>query len=188
MLRGHSAVSPDVAKALLGLLARGITPVVPLRGSVSASGDLMPLSYISGAIEGSPDVHVRVRDPGAPDAPVVTSTARDALRAAGVSPRAMGPKEGLCLVNGTSSSAALAALVLFESQMLAVLVQALAAMAVEALLGSADSFHPFISAARPHPGQVESARTVLSFLRGSRLARNLGGDKDRNRPGLIQDR
>ena len=100
----------------------------------------------------------------------------------------MGPKEGLCIVNGTSSSAALAALVMFEFHMLSVLVQALSAMTVEALMGNAESFHPFISATRPHRGQTECARNVLYLLQGSRLARNLSGDKDRNRAGLIQDR
>ncbi|PVH96196.1 phenylalanine ammonia-lyase [Periconia macrospinosa] len=186
-VKGHSAVSPEVTRSLLELLKHGITPVVPLRGSLSASGDLMPLSYIAGAIEGSPDIYVQVQNPAAADPPV-TMTARDALLSVRMSPRAMGPKEGLCIVNGTSSSVALAALVMFESHMLSVLVQALSGMAVEALMGSAESFHPFISAVRPHGGQIECSRNVLQLLQGSLLVQNVDGEKDHNRSGLVQDR
>lgn len=186
-VRGHSAVSPEIIQSLLKLLEHRITPVVPLRGSISASGDLMPLSYIAGAIEGSPDVYVQVGD-SMPDGPARIMTARDALLFVSLDPRSMQPKEGLCIVNGTSSSAALASLVMYESHMLAVLVQALSGMAVEALMGNSESFHPFISAIRPHNGQIECARNVLYLLQGSRLAQGISNAKDRNRSGLIQDR
>lgn len=181
-IRGHSAVSSEVVKALLNLLEHHITPIVPLRGSVSASGDLMPLSYIAGAVEGNPDIYVQVGDTS------TVMTARDALLSMGLDARSMGPKEGLSIVNGTSSSAALASLVMFESHQLAVLVQALSGMAVEALMGNSESFHPFISAVRPHTGQSECASNVLSLLQGSHLAHGISNAKDRKRSGLIQDR
>lgn len=167
---------------LLNLLEHHITPIVPLRGSVSASGDLMPLSYIAGAVEGNPDIYVQVGDTS------TVMTARDALLSMGLDARSMGPKEGLSIVNGTSSSAALASLVMFESHQLAVLVQALSGMAVEALMGNSESFHPFISAVRPHTGQSECASNVLSLLQGSHLAHGISNAKDRKRSGLIQDR
>jgi phenylalanine ammonia-lyase len=174
-----------VIESLLRLIENRITPVVPLRGSISASGDLMPLSYIAGAIEGSPDVYVQVQDS---DNTRIMS-ARDALLSTGLELQTLGPKEGLGLVNGTSASAALASLVMYEAHQLAVLVQALSAVTVEALMGNAESFHPFISAIRPHDGQIECARNVMCFLQGSQLAQNLERNlKDRNRPGLIQDR
>lgn len=183
--RGHSAVSLPVIESLLRLIENRITPVVPLRGSISASGDLMPLSYIAGAIEGSPDVYVQVQDSDN----TRIMNARDALLSTGLEAQTLGPKEGLGLVNGTSASAALASLVMYEAHQLAVLVQALSAVTVEALMGNAESFHPFISAIRPHDGQIECARNVMSFLQGSQLAQNLERNlKDRNRPGLIQDR
>ncbi|KAK2598184.1 hypothetical protein QQS21_005661 [Conoideocrella luteorostrata] len=187
-LRGHSAVSPDVVKALLKLLECGITPIVPLRGSISASGDLGPLSYIAGVLEGNPDIYAEVRGSAATTNLPRTMRASDALSSAGLNPRDMGPKESLSVMNGTSSSAALASLVVFESHMLSVLVQALSALAVEALNGNSESFHPFISMARPHAGQIECARNVLHLLQGSLLAQNMNNDKDRNRSGLIQDR
>ncbi|RHZ61524.1 aromatic amino acid ammonia-lyase [Aspergillus thermomutatus] len=183
--RGHSAVSLPVIESLLRLIEHRITPVVPLRGSISASGDLMPLSYIAGTIEGSPDVYVQVQD--SDNTRIMNS--RDALLSTGLEVQTLGPKEGLGLVNGTSASAALASLAMYEAHQLAVLVQAISAVTVEALMGNAESFHPFISAIRPHDGQIECARNVMSFLQGSQLAQNLERNlKDRNRPGLIQDR
>ncbi|EIT78629.1 phenylalanine and histidine ammonia-lyase [Aspergillus oryzae 100-8] len=182
--RGHSAVTLSVIKSILQLLESHITPVVPLRGSISASGDLIPLSYIAGAIEGNPDVYVHVQK--SHRSQIISS--RDALLSAGMEPQVLGPKEGLGLVNGTSFSAALSSLVMYETHQLVVLVQAISAVALEALMGNAESFHPFISAIRPHDGQMECSRNILSFLQGSRLAQGIQSVKTHTRQGLMQDR
>ncbi|KAL2834189.1 L-Aspartase-like protein [Aspergillus cavernicola] len=183
-LRGHSAVKLPVLETMVQLLQHQITPIVPLRGSISASGDLMPLSYIAGSIEGNPDVYVQVQGPD--ESRIMKSS--EGLRYAGIQAQKLGPKEGLGLINGTSTSAAVASLVLYETHQLSVLVQALSAMGLEALMGTAESFHPFISAVRPHDGQIECANNLLSFLRGSKLAQGLNAQKAQDRPGLIQDR
>lgn len=115
-------------------------------------------------------------------------TAADALSSVGLAPRVMKPKEGLSIVNGTSFSAALASLVMVEAHQLAVLVQALSGIAVEALMGSSDGFHPFISAVRPHTGQSECASNILYLLQGSRFVQGIGNEKNRNKSGLVQDR
>ncbi|KAJ5827002.1 phenylalanine ammonia-lyase [Penicillium robsamsonii] len=184
--RGHSAVTIPVIQSILNLLAHRITPIVPLRGTVSASGDLMPLSYIAGAIQGSPDIFVKRDDDS--KSPAKVSTALEALEAVGVSRTDLGPKEGLGLVNGTASSAALASLVMYETHQLAVLTQVLSAMAVEAVMGNSESFHPFIGAVRPHAGQIESARNIMALLQGSYLAKGVMSKKNRNETGLVQDR
>ncbi|KAJ5746495.1 phenylalanine ammonia-lyase [Penicillium odoratum] len=185
--RGHSAVTIPVIQSVLKLLERRITPVIPLRGSVSASGDLMPLAYIAGAIQGSPDIYVQTPNP-APATGVKVITALDALKAVGVSPAQLGPKEGLGLVNGTASSTALASLVMFETHQLAVLTQVLGTMAVEALQGNSESFHPFISAVRPHAGQIETSRNMMAMLQGSSLAKGIFSKKNHHEQGLEQDR
>ncbi|KAK1146799.1 hypothetical protein N8T08_002560 [Aspergillus melleus] len=87
-------------------------------------------------------------------------------------------------MNGTAPSAAAASLVLYDSHNLALLAQVLTAMATEALMGTVDNYHEFISKCRPHPGQAEVARNIRSFLSGSRLSPEL----DVNKQGLIQDR
>lgn len=83
----------------------------------------MPLSYIAGTIEGNPDILIEKNGKVIP--------APQALKEAGLQPVKLGPKEGLGLVNGTSSSAALAAMVITDAHRLALLTQALTGMAVE---------------------------------------------------------
>lgn len=179
-LRGHSGVRLKLIENILNLLRKGITPIIPLRGSVSASGDLMPLSYIAGVLEASPDIYVRVGS----DRVV---TAEEALKLAGLEPIVLGPKEGLGLINGTAASAAVGSLAAYEASQLAVLAQMLAAASCEALVGKAESFHPFIAAVRPHPGQIECAGNVFHFLQGSSLVET-ANTKDRFKTGLFQDR
>ncbi|GKZ79819.1 hypothetical protein AnigIFM56816_004026 [Aspergillus niger] len=180
--RGHSAVSLPAISAILRLIREDIIPVIPLRGTISASGDLMPLAYVVGAIEGSPGVYVRVKDGS--EHQVVT--AQKALQTIGAKGVTLGPKEGLGLVNGTAASGALAGLVLYEAHQLAVLAQAVTALTVEAIQGSTESFHPFIAQVRPHEGQIEAAENILSLLKGSLLAR--GSSTTQTRTGLVQDR
>lgn len=173
----------EAVDAILELLDHDLIPIIPLKGSVSASGDLMPLAYIAGAIEGNSDVFIRA---GTKFGNRILA-ADEALNMVGIKHLTLGPNEGLGLVNGTAASTALASLALYETHHLAVLCQALTAVAVEALQGNAESFHPFIARVRPHEGQIEAARNISLFLQGSRLAQGMT-EKDRNKAGLIQDR
>ena len=151
----------------MALIDHNVTPVVPLRGSISASGDLSPLSYIAGVLEGNPDIYVRV-DKGETK-PIIP--ADKALEVLGRSPVTLRAKEGLSLINGTAMCTSVASLALWEATHLAVLSQVCTAMAAEALRGHAESFDPFIAEVRPHPGQIEAARNIYAFLGGSRLAK-----------------
>ncbi|KAJ5488466.1 Phenylalanine aminomutase (L-beta-phenylalanine forming) [Penicillium diatomitis] len=185
--RGHSAVTVAAIESLLMLLREDLTPVVPLRGTISASGDLMPLAYVVGAIEGSPGITVR--------SGYRTLNAEEALKAIGAKAITLGPKEGLGLVNGTAASAALASLALYEAHQLALLAQINTALAVEAVRGSCESFHPFIAEARPHYGQGEAAANIASLLSGSLLAHSssrssieMSSAKRASKEGLVQDR
>ncbi|KZV88968.1 phenylalanine ammonium lyase [Exidia glandulosa HHB12029] len=168
IIRGHSGVRWVVMEQMQELLNRKITPVVPLRGSISASGDLAPLAYVAGAVAKHP--HVRVLMPSGDIKP---ASELDEL-----SPLALKPKEQLGLTNGTAFSAAVAALAIHDAVHLAVLAQACTAFATEALLGTQASQDQFIhDECRPHPGQVESARVIHSLLEGSNLART-GREKE----------
>ena len=135
-----------VVERLQDLLRHDIIPMIPLRGSISASGDLSPLSYVGGAIQGKSTIRIISADRGL--------TAERALAAYGLEPVRLQAKEGLAIVNGTAISTGAAALALHDAHTLAVLSQVLTAMAVEALTGTAESFHPAFGEARPHPGQV----------------------------------
>ncbi|THC91767.1 hypothetical protein EYZ11_008774 [Aspergillus tanneri] len=141
----------------------------------------MPLAYIAGVIEGSPGIFVRGKSPKAQ--PVTAEQELDRLSIPRIT---LGPKEGLGLVNGTAASAALASLVLYDAHQLALLSQVVTALTVEALCGTTESFHPFLSDVRPHEGQIETAANILSALQESRLARGPSGSHEA--AGLVQDR
>ncbi|KAJ5658650.1 phenylalanine ammonia-lyase [Penicillium longicatenatum] len=182
-LRGHSAVRLCVLQSLLDLLRHDITPMVPLRGTISASGDLMPMSYIAGAIAGNPDVFVQAGK--GKDARVIPAS--EALKESGLSPSGLGPKEALGLINGTAPSVAVASLVLYDAQQLALLAQMLTAFAAECMGGNVEWAQPFIHAARPHTGQIEAASNIRRFLNGSKFVDGLESKK-RTGEGLWQDR
>ncbi|KAK0376756.1 phenylalanine ammonia-lyase [Colletotrichum limetticola] len=182
-LRGHSAVRLEVIEALLSLLRHDITPLIPLRGTISASGDLMPLSYIAGTIIGDPNISVTV---GSGLSRKVMS-ARDALKQYDIQSVELQPKEGLGLINGTAPSAALAALVIHEANQLAVLAQGLTAFTSECLLGNVEWTNEFIHRIRPHDGQKEVANNIRNFLKSSKYVTGLEGKK-RTGQGLWQDR
>lgn len=195
-VRGHSAICRDTIKALLRLVAAGVTPVVPLRGSISASGDLMPLSYVAGALEGSPDIYVflRSRRGDGVRPPTRIMLARDALYEIGMEPLRLGPREGLGLVNGTAVSAATASLAMFDAMQLTLIATGLTCLVSEAMAARVEWLHPFISETRPHPGQSEVAGIMREFLKGSLLIWESAQPGERCRlsvradGGLAQDR
>lgn len=167
LIRGHSAVRWELLESLTALLNNNITPLVPLRGSISSSGDLSPLSYVSGVMTGNPAIRAYCGE-GIHRKIVPAPTA---LAQSGLQPLVPAPKEHLGLLNGTAFSAGVAALALSEAAFLAVLTQICTAMGTEAMLGTRGSFHPFIhDIARPHESQVEVARVLMRLLDGSKLA------------------
>lgn len=160
LARGHSGVRWQIIQQLGELISRDITPLVPLRGTISASGDLTPLAYVAGALCSHP--HIRVRTRGG-----------EIVRAseAGIPPLQLQDKENLGIMNGTAFSASLGALAMQEAVQLGMLAQVCTALGTEALLGTQASHVPFIhNECRPHPGQVECAHNIFQLLEGSKLA------------------
>ncbi|KAG6829971.1 hypothetical protein H0H92_002776 [Tricholoma furcatifolium] len=168
LIRGHSGVRMDLVKKMNEVLNANITPVVPLRGSISASGDLSPLSYIAGALTGNQAI--RVFDGPRSFGSREIRPSGDALRSNNIQPISLASKEHLGLLNGTAFSASVAALALNDAIHLAFLALVCTAMGTEALTGSRGSFDSFIHDIRPHPGQIESARIIWDLLEGSTFA------------------
>ncbi|KAL8668542.1 MAG: hypothetical protein Q9168_006834 [Polycauliona sp. 1 TL-2023] len=175
LIAGHSGVRQVVVQRLSQLLNRDILPMIPLRGSISASGDLSPLSYIAGTIQGKPTVRVRL---GSPDGSYSDTTAAKALATADLASVKLAAKEGLAIVNGTAVSAGVASLALWESHQLAVVAQLLTCMSVEALCGTDESFDPLFGQVRPHPGQIDCSNNMFRFLEHSQLVHHNDGDND----------
>ncbi|KAA8623998.1 hypothetical protein SMACR_05651 [Sordaria macrospora] len=190
LIRGHSGVRLSVMESIMKLLDKDMIPIIPLRGSISASGDLSTLSYIAGAVEGNQDIYLKVKRPGNK---TEILTADRALPLAGLKPVHFRVKEGLGITNGTAPSCATASIVIQEANQLAILVQLLTAMGTEALAGTASNYHPFISSVRPHPGQAEAASNILAFLTRSKIAAPVESHNGSNGEpakvrGLAQDR
>jgi len=156
---GFAGVRPEVVEALVGLVNAGVHPVVPSLGSVGASGDLAPLAHLALVLIGEGEAKWRgERLPGG-----------EALRRAGLRPLQLAPKEGLALINGTQAMCAVAALALADAEALLEAADAVAAMSVDALQGTDVAFCEEIHAARPHPGQLASARRLWEWLQGSEV-------------------
>lgn len=157
LARGCSGVRPEVVRVLLELLAHDLLPVVPERGSVGASGDLVPLCYVADVVTGGGQVWQDGE---------LRPTA-EALADAGIRPVTLQPKEALALINGTSFMSGFAVLAAADSVELAVVAEACTALAVEVLRGNRGAFAPFVHAQKPHPGQLVSAAAVFRLLEGS---------------------
>ena len=168
LAHGNSGVRSVLVDSLIYILNNNIIPVIHLRGSISASGDLIPLSYIAGALQGSPGVQVRVDGHEGRQQVGADVALSNYFKA----PLRLGPKEGLAIVNGTAASAGVGALALHDAHGLIILSQLLTAMGVEAVCGSAESFDPYFAHCRPHPGQAEAASNIRSFLLDSQLVSN----------------
>jgi histidine ammonia-lyase len=157
LAKGFSGVRLETLELLVELLNRRVHPVVPSQGSVGASGDLAPLAHLALALVGEGEcVFGGHRLPGA-----------DALRAAGLAPLVLEPKEGLALINGTQLMTAVGGLAVAEALRLARSADAVGALTLDALESTDVAFDPRIHAARPHPGQGASARNLTRLLAGS---------------------
>jgi histidine ammonia-lyase len=159
LAKGFSGIRPVVAERLCDLLNRGVTPVVPSRGSVGASGDLAPLAHIALVLIGEGEAEVDgARLPGG-----------EALARAGLEPLTLASKEGISLVNGTQAMLAVGCLQLAASEILADTADLVCAMTLDALRGTPRAFDPRIHQTRPFPGQQVSASRLARLLEASEI-------------------
>jgi len=158
---GLSGVRVETVELLIAMLNKAVHPVVPSRGSLGASGDLAPLAHIALVVMGEGEATVDGAGPG---------PGLNALEHAGLTPLELGAKEGLALLNGTQLMGGIGALAHHDGLRLALTADVIGAMSLEAMLGTGASFEEELIAARPHPGQVASARHLRALLEGSEIA------------------
>lgn len=156
---GHSGVNPEIVQLLLDFINYGITPVVPSKGSVGASGDLAPLSHIAICLIGEGEVEF--------DGQMMNSSV--AINNINRKPAKLGPKDGLALINGTAVMASLGSLALYEARRLVKVCDIAASLTIEGLMGSIKAFHPKISGLKPHPGQISVAQNMNTLLQESQI-------------------
>ncbi|MHB8418144.1 MAG: histidine ammonia-lyase [Myxococcales bacterium] len=159
LAKGYSGIRVETLEALLAALDRGVTPVVPERGSVGASGDLAPLAHLALLLIGEGEACCDGQ----------RLPAREALSRVGLTPVVLQAKEGLALVNGTQAICASAGLALQRALRLVTVATAAGASTVEGLLGSHRPFQARLHELRPHPGQQAVAASLVRLLADSPL-------------------
>jgi histidine ammonia-lyase len=164
LAKGLSGIRPIVAERICDLLNHQITPVIPSRGSVGASGDLAPLAHMALVLIGE----------GQADYQGDVLPAAVCLERAGLKPLVLLGKEGISLLNGTQAMLSIGCLKLKEIEDLFYSAQTTAALSIEALRGTAAAFDPRLHAARPHPGQVLSANHLNLLLQDTSIPRTHG--------------
>ncbi len=165
LVKGFSGIRRELIERLVLFLNEGVTPVVPSRGSVGASGDLAPLAHMALPLIGLG----RVQWQGD------TLGAGELHERMGLEPIALEAKEGLALINGTQLMSGVGALAVHDASGLLLDAQVSAAMALEALMGSVRPFSSRVHALRPHPGQRAVAANLLALTAESDIVHSHEG-------------
>jgi histidine ammonia-lyase len=173
LARGYSGVSRPLLEQIAAFLNRGITPVVPSEGSVGASGDLTPMSYIAASLAGDRDVFYRGR----------RMPASEALEKEKLFPYAFQMKEHLSMMNGTSVMTGIAVMAVERAARILDAAVCASALTVHALKGKAHHFHPEIGRAKSFPGQIRVAEKMLQLLETQAAL----SDLEDNSPDSLQD-
>ena len=159
LAKGLSGCRVAVPELLVALLNAGVSPVVPERGSVGASGDLAPLAHLALVAIGEGEAFYKGE----------RMAGGEALRRAGLQPLTLAAKEGLALLNGTQAMTAVGALAVARARRVARLADLAGAMSLEALKGTPAAFDARIQAARPHAGQIAAAAHLVRLMEESEI-------------------
>jgi histidine ammonia-lyase len=175
--RGASGVRLDLIRLIEAMLAKCVTPVVPEKGSVGASGDLAPLAHMAATMIGEGEAYFEsTRLPSL-----------EALKRARLEPVVLAAKEGLALINGTQTSTALALAGLFRAHRGLQASLVTGAMSTDAAMGSSAPFHPDIQALRGHKGQIDCGAALRLLLEGSLIRQShVEGDERVQDPYCIR--
>jgi len=164
LTRGYSGVRPVVVETLLEMLNAGVTPRIPLKGSVGASGDLAQLAHMASPMIGEGKAFLG-RTFRAGD----ELQGREAMDRAGIPVLTLQAKEGIALINGTQFMEAFGVLLVMDGFDLLKHALVAGSMSLEGLKGTERAFDPRIHALRPHPGQVRCAAAVRRLVKGSEI-------------------
>ena len=156
--KGYSGIRYETVKTLIDMLNAGVTPVVPEKGSLGASGDLVPLAHMVLPLLGLGQARYKGE----------TLSGAEAMKAAGIPTQELTQKEGLALINGTQFMTAVGALAVYDAIELLKVADIAAAMSFEAQNGITDALDERMHAIRPHKGQLDSARLVAALLKNSK--------------------
>lgn len=161
--RGNSGIRLSTIQTMVDMLNAGVHPQVPCKGSLGASGDLAPLSFIALGLIGLGEVEYKGK----------IMPAADAMEKAGISPVKLVAKEGLALNNGTQMMTAVGVNVLWDAMNLAKIADIAGAMTSEALHGITKAYDHKVHELRGHQGQIDVASNLMTLLEGSKNAKRI---------------
>jgi histidine ammonia-lyase len=157
---GNSGCRPEITLTLIGMLNKGVTPVVCQKGSVGASGDLAPMAQAALLLLGEGEAFYQgERLPGA-----------EAMRRAGIPVPGLHARDGLATINGSNLLTAMSAIQLYDMGRWLKQAEIAAAMSIEALLGNLKPYNTKLHELRGFPGAITSAHNILQCLEGSDLS------------------
>jgi len=162
---GYSGIRVDLVKTIIEAINKEVTPIIPSQGSLGSSGDLCPLSHM--ALVLTTDRNDLDEESGLAVYKGVQYSGKEAMSKAGINRVILGAKEGLALNNGATFSAAIMALALYETRYLVDLVDKTVSLSLEGLKGCPDAFDERIHIARGLKGQIQSAKNIREFFKGS---------------------
>lgn len=184
LAKGFSGIRPLVAQALLDLLNADILPIIPCQGSLGASGDLAPLAHACLILLGLGEAVA----PGQSPVHGQRMSGAEVLAHLQQEPLVLEAKEGLALTNGTALLSGLAALAIYDAEQLCRSAETVAALSMEALAALPAAFDQRLHAIRPHPRQLDSARSIRQLLQGSSFVYpNQAADPAIYGPHKVQD-
>ena len=157
LAKGFSGVCLSTIDTLIEMLNRGVTPVIPQKGSLGASGDLAPLSHMVLPMLGLGEAEYQG----------VVMSGAEAMEKAGIPVIELVAKEGLALINGTQAMTSVGALAVYDAIQIMKTAQIAAALSFEANRGVLDALDPRVHEVRPHDGQGKTARNLRNLLSSS---------------------
>ena len=157
--KAKSGVSIELLKRLEMLIQKDIIPVIPSQGSVGASGDLTPLSYIAAAVAGEREVYYKgeIKD------------VMEVYKELNITPYTFKPKEALAIMNGTTIMSAIALAAIEEFETILDSMESFVAGMFEVLLGDDTPVADFVHLSKPFSGQIQSAKNIKRKIEDSKL-------------------
>ncbi len=157
--KAKSGVSIELLKRLEMLINKDIIPVIPSQGSVGASGDLTPLSYIASVVAGEREVYYKgeIKD------------VMEVYKELNITPYIFKPKEALAIMNGTTIMSAIALASIEEFETILDSMESFVAGMFEVLLGDDTPVADFVHLSKPFSGQIQSAKNIKRKIEGSKL-------------------
>jgi len=169
LVKGYSGIRLSTLELLTEMINNNIIPVVPSQGSVGSSGDLVQLAHLVLSMIGKGKVQLirNINDEKAGEAEIISS--KRGLKKYNIKPAVLEAKEGLALINGTQMMTSFAAFISIRARKLIKLADICAALSHEALRATDKAFYEKLHLLRPFPGQISSAKNVLSLIKNSEI-------------------